>query len=440
MILLSAHYDSYFDGFQDDNVAVAMMLGIARSLVKGGYKPAHTLVFCAMAAEEWGIIDSKYDWSTGAYNQVFRVHPDWQGKVIADLNFELPAHAHNRQDAIRCTYEYADFIRQFTDSLTVPKEAYPDGITVLSPIETWSDDFSMAIAGIPSTVNDFSAGPFMQNYYHSQYDNQDVYQEAVYQFHHECYLKLIMAIDRLVLPPMNFSNTMNAVAESIHENALSFADPEQNVLLRNLQTITASAENIYDKICQINAEYATLSDSDARIAFRHKWEYAGLELLKTFRKAQDYLVRLNWQDEVIFPQEAASKNIRQLEKASRALSEGNITDALKALYRVDNNMYAFLFDEEVYYHFTEYILHQPKDRLMWGAGRIMHHENLYGIVQKLKQRMEEETPELDSEIRRLEAALRRQKAYYKDDIRYLNTSVNKLSAMLDNIYNNLLSF
>ena len=440
MILLSAHYDSYFDGFQDDNAAVAMMLGIARALIKGGYKPAHTLVFCAMAAEEWGIIDSKYDWSTGAYNQVFRVHPDWQGKVIADLNFELPAHAHNRQDAIRCTYEYADFIRQFTDSLTVPKEAYPDGITVLSPIETWSDDFSMAIAGIPSTVNDFSAGPFMQNYYHSQYDNQDVYQEAVYQFHHECYLKLIMAIDRLVLPPMNFSNTMNAVAESIHENALSFADPEQNVLLRNLQTITASAENIYDKICQINAEYATLSDSDARIAFRHKWEYAGLELLKTFRKAQDYLVRLNWQDEVIFPQEAASKNIRQLEKASRALSEGNITDALKALYRVDNNMYAFLFDEEVYYHFTEYILHQPKDRLMWGAGRIMHHENLYGIVQKLKQRMEEETPELDSEIRRLEAALRRQKAYYKDDIRYLNTSVNKLSAMLDNIYNNLLSF
>ena len=84
-------------------------------------------------------------------------------------------------------------------------------------------------------------------------------------------------------------------------------------------------------------------------------------------------------------------------------------------------------------------LHQPKDRLMWGVGRIISRKSLR-IVQKLKQRMEEETPELDSEIRRLEAALRRQKAYYKDDIRYLNTSVNKLSAMLDNIYNNLLSF
>ena len=293
----------------------------------------------------------------------------------------------------------------------------------------------MAIAGIPSTVNDFSAGPFMQNYYHSQYDNQDVYQEAVYQFHHECYLKLVMAIDALVLPPLNFSNTMKAVTDSIHENALSFADSEQETLLQNLRTATESARNIYKKICQINEEYAALSDSAFRRNFRSKWEPVGLKLLKIFRKAQDNLVRLNWQDEVIFPQEAASRNIRQLEKACQVLSEGNITDALKALYRVDNNMYAFLFDEEVYYHFTEYILHQPKDRLMWGAGRIMHHENLYGIVQKLKQRLEEENPELDGEIRRLEAALRRQKAYYKDDIRYLNSSVSKLSAMFNDVFN-----
>lgn len=61
MILLSAHYDSYYDGFQDDNCAVAMMLGIARALLETGYRPRKTLVFCAMAAEEWGIVNSKYD-------------------------------------------------------------------------------------------------------------------------------------------------------------------------------------------------------------------------------------------------------------------------------------------------------------------------------------------------------------------------------------------
>ena len=54
MILLSAHYDSYFEGFQDDNAAVAMIIGIARALIRGGYKPYHTIVVCALAAEEWG--------------------------------------------------------------------------------------------------------------------------------------------------------------------------------------------------------------------------------------------------------------------------------------------------------------------------------------------------------------------------------------------------
>ena len=43
MILLSAHYDSYFSGFQDDNAAVAMMLGIARAVLRSGYKPRKTL-------------------------------------------------------------------------------------------------------------------------------------------------------------------------------------------------------------------------------------------------------------------------------------------------------------------------------------------------------------------------------------------------------------
>lgn len=94
MVLLSAHYDSYFSGFQDDNTAIALMFGIAKALLASGFKPNNTIVICAMAAEEWGVVDSNFDWSTGAYEQVFTAHPEWVGKVIADLNFELPALAH----------------------------------------------------------------------------------------------------------------------------------------------------------------------------------------------------------------------------------------------------------------------------------------------------------------------------------------------------------
>ena len=122
MILLSAHYDSYFSGFQDDNAAVALMLGIGRALIQSGYRPEKTIVFCAMAAEEWGMADSKYDWSTGAWQQVSVVHPEWRGKVAADFNFELPAHAHGKKDAIRTVYEYADFLESLLGGTGVGKD------------------------------------------------------------------------------------------------------------------------------------------------------------------------------------------------------------------------------------------------------------------------------------------------------------------------------
>ena len=56
------------------------MFGIAKSLLESGYQPNNTIVFCAMAAEEWGVIDSDFDWSAGAYEQIFTAHPEWVAK------------------------------------------------------------------------------------------------------------------------------------------------------------------------------------------------------------------------------------------------------------------------------------------------------------------------------------------------------------------------
>ena len=73
--------------------------------------------------------------------------------------------------------------------------AYPEETAVTSPIETWSDDFSMAIAGVPSMVNDFTGGSFMETHYHSQFDNDEFYYEQVYRLHHELFALLILALD-----------------------------------------------------------------------------------------------------------------------------------------------------------------------------------------------------------------------------------------------------
>lgn len=436
MILITAHYDSYFSGFQDDNAAVAMMFGIARALLKSGYRPKFNLVFCAMAAEEWGVANSKYDWSTGAYEEVFTAHPEWRGKTFANLNFELPAHAHGQMDAVRCTYEYEDFLSRFLEGVEVDQAAYPDGVEVLCPIQTWSDDFSMAVAGIPSMVNEFSGGEFMETHYHSQFDNDNVYQEPVYRFHHVLYGRLVMAFDRLLLPPMNFERLIRAVTDSDDVGIRRKAEVDTWEMKRALKKAKEVSRALYRRITELNRDYvAFLDQGDMEAADRLFARCGEMQerLLYIFRKEQDYFVRLNWHDEVLFPQEAVQDNLRALYKALRHAWEGNARAALEDIYGIDNNRYAFLFDEQVFNYFTQYVLNQPGNRLKWGAGRIVHHENLFQLVRSLKEKLEEgreKDVDLTPEYLELKRVTENQTACYRDDIRYMTESIKKLTAWM----------
>ena len=413
MVLLSAHYDSYFSGFQDDNTAIALMFGIAKALLASGFKPNNTIVICAMAAEEWGVVDSNFDWSTGAYEQVFTAHPEWVGKVIADLNFELPALAHGTRARIRSCYEYTRFLEEYLSELPDLTQAYPEETRVTSPIETWSDDFSMAIAGIPSMVNDFTGGSFMETHYHSQFDNDDFYDEQVYRLHHELFALLIAALDETCVIPLCSAPVMKRALDGYNISsdvlrpfvAMDLISPmtlaslveKISVLEKMLADAKNVAESRYESRRSLNSRYrALLSDDkeeEAECLYLEARE-AEDEALRRFKCAQDELVRIDWYGNVHYPHEILLQNIRLIGGAIANLKEQNLSAALRKLYQVDNNAYAFMFDEEVYNHFTDYVLNQPQDRLKWGYKRLMPHENLYALVKDLLNKKETAPEEL----------------------------------------------
>lgn len=413
MVLLSAHYDSYFSGFQDDNTAIALMFGIAKALLASGFKPNNTIVICAMAAEEWGVVDSNFDWSTGAYEQVFTAHPEWVGKVIADLNFELPALAHGTRARIRSCYEYTRFLEEYLSELPDLTQAYPEETRVTSPIETWSDDFSMAIAGIPSMVNDFTGGSFMETHYHSQFDNDDFYDEQVYRLHHELFALLIAALDETCVIPLCSAPVMKRALDGYNISsdvlrpfvAMDLISPmtlaslveKISVLEKMLADAKDVAESRYESRRSLNSRYrALLSDDkeeEAECLYLEARE-AEDEALRRFKCAQDELVRIDWYGNVHYPHEILLQNIRLIGGAIANLKEQNLSSALRKLYQVDNNAYAFMFDEEVYNHFTDYVLNQPQDRLKWGYKRLMPHENLYALVKDLLNKKETAPEEL----------------------------------------------
>lgn len=417
-ILISAHYDSYFSGFQDDNTAVALMLGMARAVKMSSWQSNKTILFCAMGAEEWGVSDSKYDWSRGAFCQITNNKPEWRGRCMLNINLELPAHAHGKKHFIRSVYEYRDFLKGQLQLLPKEvKEVYEKGSGVLCPTQTWSDDFSLAIHGVPALVNEFGSGKFMQTHYHSQFDTDAAYNEKVYWYHHVLYTRLLYSVDQMGLPPISFAPRLRALNDSLTCQHLS---PKcEGAFRMAVDKAIRKAEKLAKQVKTINLEQTTPGEG--------LWEC----LMDIFQQLEDHLTRLSWDDETMFPHGCIQHNWEAIHQALWQLSEKNGKAALKSLCLVDNNRYAAAFDREVYDYFTKGVLNQPNHRLQWGAGRVMGHVDLYDIIKELKVSIKAKKPYDPLALEELKAqekaALERLHEAVKDETRF----IKKLCKQLD---------
>ncbi|MFJ7973125.1 M28 family peptidase [Psychrobacillus sp. NPDC096389] len=436
-IILSAHYDSYFAGFQDDNAAIGLMLGIAKGLIDSGYQPEKTIIFNALAAEEWGVSNTRYDWSTGAYNQIFNIHPEWVGKAFANLNFELPAYEHTTQDEIRSVYELNNYLTKFVEEVPSVDGVYKDGISVVSPLRTWSDDFSFGIAGVPALRNDFQDSEFMHSHYHSQFDSEDVYNADALKFHLNLYGLLTMHYDETAVVPLDFTTRLQALKEKIDTDAFEKANVASDDLSTEIDNVISVAEELNKKVSKVNADYlAALTKGDSNTAKKLYEESRELNsgLLAAFKYAEDRFVRLTWEDEPIFPHVHAQNNINNLALSIDALNEGDIATALdEHLWAIDNNWYAYDFDKEVFDYFTDYVLEAPKEKLMWGAGRIVGHEDLFDTISSLKEKREQTEADVTVELETLNTMLERQKELLKTTVADEVSSVKELGSMLNEL-------
>lgn len=383
-IIYSSHYDAYFDGFQDNATAVGIMYGIAKAFIDSGYKPKKTLVFTALAAEEWGTSNTRYDWSTGAYNQVFNINKHWQGNAVLNINFELPAFLHNPFDEITAGYELEKYLNDFVNTIPKVDNAYIEDTRVITPLTTWADDWSFSIGGIPAVRNDFTSSKFKETHYHTNFDNTDTYNEQVFYHHHILYGALAINYDMLALVPLDFSNTLNVFRKSIISNK-SIINIGYNEIIDIIDILIDKFDNISNKICNLNKEYLRLLNSDiikARYFYNENKEF-NKKLLSIFRYFQDKFLRLNWEDEPIFPHEELCRNILSLINAIKSLKNNDIEEAYNHIFKIDNNYLANNFDRYVWDYFNNYVLEAEEDRLMWGKNRIVSHCDLYDVIEML---------------------------------------------------------
>jgi len=87
-VVVSAHYDRWFQGAGDNTSGAAALLEIARAFTRSGLRPRRSLLFVATGSEEAGLEDPERDWLAGSYAFVAR-HPEILRNAALVFNIDL---------------------------------------------------------------------------------------------------------------------------------------------------------------------------------------------------------------------------------------------------------------------------------------------------------------------------------------------------------------
>ena len=422
-IVVGAHYDVHFWGFQDDSAAVGLALAMAKSMIDSGFKPENDIVFVLHGAEEWGSSYTQYDWTVGAWEMINNAKPEWVGKTLAFINFELPAYEFDTYTSTYSAPEMFSMLDHFANEYPYspdPEGCFPDGVlTEGYQTYTYSDDFSYYVAGVPSTVNGFllqkdmeTVFPFYEEIYHSQYDTADTYNEAVMSFNLKYYGALALYIDRMPALYLDFTSQYDRIAASLDEEILKSAGVNLTDYSKALNTLKEKAAANKAKVEKINKDYmAAVAQNNVKKAAALRIEGKALtaQNLKAFKYAQDELLSLMYERPIV-PHEAPQENILLAQEIVNLLEQGKNAEAVDEYVWKMNNIlewYAMYFSPEVI---------DIQDDMLWGEG---NKDNLYWGTNKafVKSDVEEATRSLMASYEETNLDLSKEIAIYKADIK-----------------------
>lgn len=384
-IFVFAHMDGYFHSAYDDAQGVATSLAIAKAMMDIGYEPERTIRFCFHGAEEWGVSGSEYDWSTGAFEEIKTVHPEWVEGAFAIVNNDGGyAVQGETYMGIRSAVELVSFIEDSVGELN-EKSKYEWSYDKTS---TYTEDFYWARVGIPAIVAGEGDGENYDNMgYHSNYDSweaQPLDEEGLT----ECikvFGKLVLDLDSVLVMPMDFTARI-----ADFENSLN--DPEE---------FEALIEEAYSAAEKLEAKMASVEDDGVR--------EVAIELNKQIQEIyvafQDALLGLDFEPEAITKHELYQDNIEALEGAIELLKEGNVQEAYDDyISAVDWAWYYMNFDVATC-HYFENQLFNNRDTT-WGAGLIkFRHCDIGNVVLSLSNKYDIEDGNYALEISELERLL-----------------------------------
>lgn len=337
-ILVAGHYDVYFNGFQDDSCAVGLVLAMAKGLVDASYQPENDILFIAHGSEEWGALGTQFDWTTGAWEMINNAHPDWAGKTLALINFELPAFYDGMAEGyISCVPEFASLTKELVEDsglIAAPvNDVYPEGISGESvDTNTMEDGVSYRGSGVPYFINipgtqDGETG-WIEQRYHTVADDRDTYNADVMQTNLNTFGALAIYLDQTPALPLDLTATCDDLAEALDADLLTAAGGDADAYTAGVDALRAAAEAHNAKITDLNTRFAAAqadgADEAALDALRAEGRELNAKTLAAFRSVQDNFIGIMSSSDVVIKHIGYQANLELLDGVITALENGEL--------------------------------------------------------------------------------------------------------------------
>jgi len=462
-VMYAAHYDAYFAGFQDDTIAATGVLAIAKAMIDSGYQPERDIYFMLHGSEEWGQSNTSYDWAIGSWRAIRESHPEWAGKLVSLINFELPAYEFGDYTYTAASPELYNVVREWNASTNAaqPEGVFADGIADIEyPITSGDDSFSYALEGVPAyhagfhtDVLECDQWPFYYEYYHTNFDTAETYNEDVFKFNLKYYGGLGMFTAATPAIPFDFSNQVERLTAAITSNVDGFsewtyADGEEVLLdietlksygadidayLDALTSLDEAAAALSRKIQDLNERYAAATGSDKDAIWREAVALNKLTLA-IFKQSQAYFIGLLSEDNIV-PHQWYSSNITLIEETIAYLEEGDVVSACdEPGWQINgrNEWYSMNFSEAVTLaNFSSY--QGLSASLEWGTDRVFEWAEVSEATRSITERYEEEGGDYSEEIAIYEKALEAQKSAYAKTIAEEIAHIKDITAKIQNV-------
>lgn len=448
-IIVSGHYDVYFNGFQDDSCAVGLVLAMAKGMVDSGYQPENDILFIAHGAEEWGASGTQFDWTTGAWEMINTAHPEWAGKTIAMINFELPAFYDGMsQGQISCVPEFAALTKSFVEDsglLAEPIDAvYPDGISSESvDTNTMEDGVSYRASGVPYFVNipgtQEGEDGWIQQRYHTAADDKDTYSAAVMQTNLNTFGALAIYLDQTPALKLDLRAACDDLQEALDT---TLAEDAAQPYLAALEELRSAVQTHQEEIDAVNREYqdalAEGADQQTLDEIRARGRALNSKTLEAFHFVQDHFIGILSTSDIVIKHEAYQDNVELIEDVIDALDQGTLSNeegngALDLAWMINGGT------EYGYYSFSvetntiskSFLLEESNpDDLFWGTGKGAVLADTYPATVSLLEKAESGDSDFSEEIALYTRELEEQRQLLQEMIRQESSSMRQLSELL----------